>query len=104
TSTLTNFLISPQFYAVFNTSVTVNWVAFSTGPGTNTSEGYTVQASSTNFNGTGTIYSSSTFDAAQSTLTVIGLDPNIAYNFRAGGINWNSVVNYTALGSRTTAA
>src|SRR5262249_2287737 len=72
-STLTNYLISPQVFNVMSTSVTANWVAFSSGPGTSTSEGYRLEASSTNFNGTGTIFSSATFDAAQSTLTVEGL-------------------------------
>src|SRR4029077_8083575 len=60
-STLTNLLSGSQFAGVSSFTVTANWVAFSTGPGTNTSEGYRLDASSTAFDGTGTVYSSSTF-------------------------------------------
>src|SRR6185436_7042620 len=68
TSTLASLVTGSQFAGVSSFTVSANWVAFSSGPGNGTSEGYKLLASSTNFNGTGTIYSSSTFDAAQSTL------------------------------------
>ena len=28
------------------------------------------------------------------TLTITGLTPGVPYSIRAGGINWNGVVNY----------
>src|SRR5205814_10218741 len=91
-----------QIYAVSADTITVNWVALSSGPGTGTSEGYALVGSSTNFNGTGTIYSSTTFDAAQSTLTLSGLAVSTTYYLRVGGINWNGVANYVTIGSTKT--
>ena len=79
----------------------MNWSAFAAGSGANTSEGFELDASSTNFNGTGTIYMSSTTDPTVSTLTVTGLAANTGYALRVGGINWNGVPNYTYL-PRTT--
>src|SRR6185369_15811004 len=103
TSTLTSFLQNARVYAVNTTSITVNWTAFTSGSGANTSEGYQLEASSTNFNGAGTIYFSSNTTPAVSTLTVTGLTTNVAYYFRAGAINWDGVVNYvTPTGSPAT--
>src|SRR5207245_1403911 len=60
TSTLANLVSAAQDYKVFATSVTVNWQALAAAPSSSTAEGYLVLASSTGFDGTGTIYSSST--------------------------------------------
>src|SRR5262249_43950595 len=51
TSTLASLLTGQQFAGVSSFTVTANWVAFSSGPGNGTSEGYTLLASSTNFDG-----------------------------------------------------
>src|SRR6185436_11914231 len=93
TSTLTSLLTGSQFAGVSSFTVTANWVAFSTGPGTNTSEGYRLQASSTAFDGTGTIYSSTTFVAPQSTLTVIVPSADTIYYLRVGALNWDGTPN-----------
>ena len=103
TSTWTSLIQAAQVYQTFTTSVTVNWIAMSVGTGTNTSEGYRLEASSTNFNGTGTIFFSSNTTPSVSTLTVNGLQSNVAYNLRAGAINWDGVVNFvTPTGSPAT--
>ena len=103
TSTLTNLLQNAQVYQIFTTSITVNWTAMTVGTGTNTSEGYRLEASSTNFNGTGTVYFSSNTTPATSTLTVSGLTTNVSYNLRVGGLNWNNVPNFvTPTGSPAT--
>ena len=89
-------------HAINSTSITVNWTAMVAGSGANTSEGYRLEASSTNFNG-GTIYFSSNTTPAVSTLTVSGLTTNVAYNLRVGGLNWNNVPNFvTPVGSPAT--
>ena len=84
--------------------MTLNWAAFAAGSGNGTGEGYMVIASSTNFNGLGTVYSSSTFVTALSTLTVDNLENAVLYYFRGGAINHNGVVNYSFIGSATTGA
>ncbi|MEK6536566.1 MAG: fibronectin type III domain-containing protein, partial [Actinomycetota bacterium] len=106
TSTLANpvTIISPAFLGVFSSSITARWAALPLSPSSSTSEGYLLEASSTNFNGTGTILSSSTPNVALSTLTVSGLLANTTYFFRVGSLNWNSVANYLSLGSTSTLA
>ena len=91
TSTLTGPITNAQLYQTFSTSMTVNWTPLGA------AQGYILQASSTNFNGTGTIYFSSNTSVSASTLTVTGLTANIAYTLRVGGINWNGVANYATL-------
>ena len=86
------------------TSVTVEWTAFTTGSGVGTAEGYRLEASTTNFNGTGTVYYSSTTDVTQSTLTVVGLGTNTTYTLRAGALNHNQVPNWTWFKTETTGA
>src|SRR5207244_13345239 len=71
TSTLASLVTNGQVYQVFATSITANWFTFNSGSGANTSQGYELDAS-TAANFTGTIYSSTTFLAANSTLTVSG--------------------------------
>jgi len=97
TSTLASLITNAQLYFVGSTSVTVNWAAMGTGSGINTAEGYELDASSTNFNGTGVVYVSSNATPAVSTLTVTGLTPGVGYALRVGGINWNGVPNFTSV-------
>src|SRR5678815_5251425 len=80
TSTLTNLITTQQYYQVNVTSVVVNWTPFGTGPGTNTSEGYRLDASTAS-DFTGTIYFSSNSTPATSTLTVTGLAAYTNYYF-----------------------
>jgi len=104
TFTLASPLINPQVYQIYSTSVTANWFAFAAGTGTNTSEGYVVEMSSTNFIGTSTIYFSSNTTPAISTLTVNGLTPSSTYYVKAGAFNGNGTPNLVPLGSIITTA
>jgi len=107
TSTLANqpVQLSADFLNIYVSSITAQWVAFPNPPPINaTSEGYRLEASSTNFDGTGTITSSVTANVALSTLTVFSLDPNTTYYFRVGSLNWNNVPNYTTLSATSTLA
>ena len=103
TSTWTSALQNVQDL-VYTTSITVEWTAFTTGSGAGTGEGYRLEASTTNFNGTGTVYYSSTTDVTQSTLTVAGLDTATTYDLRAGALNHNQVPNWTWTASIITGA
>ena len=101
TSTLTSPITTQQYYQVFITSVTVNWAAFGTGPGNNTSEGYELDASTmSDFSGTPLV--TSVLSPATSTLTIVGMTPYTPYYFRVGGINYNNVVNYTVMAATRT--
>jgi hypothetical protein len=103
TSTLASLLSSVKIYQVNQTSITMNWTAWaSTGPGVNTSQGYELDVSSTNFNGTGTIYMSSNTTPTTSTLTVTGLANSTTYYLRTGGYNYNAVANFVSAGSTIT--
>ena len=101
TSTLTSPITTQQYYQVNITSVTVNWAAFGTGPGNNTSEGYELDAS-TMSDFSGTPFVTSVLSPATSTLTIVGLAPYTPYYFRVGGINYNNVVNYTVMAATRT--
>src|SRR5437773_1776245 len=101
TSTLASLVTGSQFAGVSSFTVTANWVALSSGPGTGTSEGYELDASSTNFDGTGMIYSSATFDAARSTLTVTVPSADTVYTLRAGALNWTFTPNFVVIGGST---
>ncbi len=100
-STLANSLLNVLVYQVNAGSITVNWTAFSAGSGTNTTEGYLLNASTAS-NFIGTIYVSSNATPATSTLTVTGLTGSTTYYLRAGAINWAGVSNFVAIGSVTT--
>src|SRR6185312_915680 len=102
TSTLADAPQNVLIYEVDSTSVTLNWTTFTAGPGANTSEGYELDASSTNFNGTGTVYFSSNTTPSVSTLTIVGLAPFTTYYLRAGAFNYNGVANFTNAGSTET--
>src|SRR5438552_3938954 len=101
TSTLASLVTNGQVYQVFATSITANWFTFSSGSGANTSQGYELDAS-TAANFTGTIYSSTTFLASNSTLTVSGLAAFTTYYLRVGDLNWNNATNYASIGSTMT--
>ncbi|MFH1724120.1 MAG: fibronectin type III domain-containing protein, partial [Elusimicrobiota bacterium] len=95
------------FLEVFETSVTVAWAAFPPAPSSASALGYRVEASSTDFDGTGVIVSSETDSVSLSTLTLSSpaLDRNTTYYFRVTAFNHNhSVSRYTALGSTSTLA
>src|SRR5205807_932128 len=101
TSTLASLVTNGQVYQVFATSITANWFTFNSGSGANTSQGYELDAS-TAANFTGTIYSSTTFLASNSTLTVSGLAAFTTYYLRVGDLNWNNATNYVSIGSTMT--
>src|SRR5439155_11586863 len=91
TSTLTNYL-TPSMVSVSSTSLTAGWPSFSVGSGTNTAQGYRLEAYSDS-GYTSLMGSSVTADASVSTLTISGLTPYTPYYLRAGAINWDNVVN-----------
>ncbi|MFC1679225.1 FG-GAP-like repeat-containing protein, partial [Elusimicrobiota bacterium] len=97
TSTLAIPPADPHVAEVFKTSTTIAWAAVA-------SRGYRVLASSTDFNGAGTTYSSATADGTLTSLSVIGLEPNTTYYYQAGSINHDSVANYAIAGSSSTLA
>src|SRR5229473_6467152 len=99
TSTLADLVSNAQTLSVSSFTVQVGWIAQTGGSGSNTSEGYLLQLSSTNFDGTGTVYSSATAVMSLSTLTVSGLSDYTTYYWRVGSLNWNSVYNFTTVGS-----
>src|SRR5207245_6058483 len=94
---------SDQCSSDLATSITANWFTFSSGSGANTSQGYELDAS-TAANFTGTIYSSTTFLASNSTLTISGLAAFTTYYLRVGDLNWNIDTNYASIGSTRTKA
>src|ERR1019366_10246047 len=102
TSTLTNFL-SPSVLSVSSISVTAGWPAFAVGSGTNTAQGYRLEAYN-DANYTSLAGSSQTTSVALSTLSISNLTPFTTYYLRAGAVNWNGVVNYVTIGSTQTTA
>ncbi|MDE2141537.1 MAG: hypothetical protein KGJ84_03895 [Elusimicrobia bacterium] len=107
TSTLAppvTFAAQPQF-GVFETSAAVAWIALPVSPQEQSSLGYLLEASSTNFSALlpgGVVLSSQTIAVAASTLTVTGLDRNTTYYFRVGSLNWNSARNYAVTAPTST--
>ncbi|MBI4425875.1 MAG: hypothetical protein HY554_19250, partial [Elusimicrobia bacterium] len=91
TSTLADAPGVPAFGAVLLSSVSVSWSLPSGG-----ARGFRVDASSTNFDGSGTVLSSATPTGALATLAVPGLLANTTYFFRAGAVNANGAVHYAA--------
>ncbi len=96
TATLSSVLSGAQVYAIHASSLTLNWLPFTSGSGAGTAIGYRIEASSTGFAPGTVIYSSTTFDVAQSTLHVTGLDVATIYDLRVGALNWNVVPNFIA--------
>ncbi len=68
----------------------------------NSCEGYRLTASSTNFNGTGVVLSSSTPDPRGLSLALTGLRPNTPYNLRLGTLNWTDTPSYSDLPATQT--
>jgi hypothetical protein len=93
-TTLTQPVRDIQVYQTHVTSVTLNWLEFSDASQETSSDGYTLQAStSPNFDGA-LDKSSTTVIVAESTLTVVGLEINTTYYFRVGGLNIGGVANF----------
>ncbi|MBI5597448.1 MAG: VCBS repeat-containing protein [Elusimicrobia bacterium] len=91
-------------FSVFGTSATLGWAANPAVPLSSSTYGYLLEASSTDFNGQGSVYSSATTSNFVSTLTVIALERNTTYYFRVGSLNEFGVPNFIALGSSSTLA
>ncbi|MFC1522829.1 fibronectin type III domain-containing protein, partial [Elusimicrobiota bacterium] len=91
---------APFVFSVFTTSAALTWNAPSDG-----TAGYEITASSTEFNGTGTIYSSVTLNGDQTTLTVENLTSNTTYYFRGKSYNWHMLLStYSVMGTTPTLA
>ncbi|MFH2203825.1 MAG: fibronectin type III domain-containing protein, partial [Elusimicrobiota bacterium] len=92
------------FLGVFETSMTVAWAALPPAPQEDTAYGFRLEASSTNFDGTGVLVASQTMVVAESTLTVSlpALERNTTYYFRVGSWNLGNVIRYTALYATST--
>ncbi|PCI36618.1 MAG: hypothetical protein COB53_08925, partial [Elusimicrobia bacterium] len=97
TSTLAAKVAGLHLPEVFLTSITARWDISG-------ASGYNVQASSTNFDGTGVVISSIGIGASHTQLIVSGLDPNTTYFVRAGALNHNGVLNFTAGASSASLA
>jgi hypothetical protein len=82
---------SPAVLSVSSFSASVGWTALAPGA----AAGYQLEASSTDFNGTGAVLYTAGYDLAQSTLTVTGLDANTTYYFRAASLNLDYDPNYS---------
>lgn len=95
-SSLSRVPSAPVFSGVFVTSVTISWTLPVDG-----AEGYTLDASTSNFLG-GTVVSSRTANGVNVTLTVPGLLPATTYYFNLASLNWQSNVNFTSVLSTCT--
>ena len=89
--------------AMTDVTATLGWTALPTYPQDATALGYRLDAS-TSAAFSGTVLSSASYGAVQSTLTVNSLDPNTTYYFRAGSLNTDFSPNYTAQQSSITLA
>ncbi|GEM_PF-1962837 len=101
TATLAVPVTDAEIYAVFSSSVTLNWAAHPPEPSSATCSGYIVQVSTDS--GFSVIAGSSiTYSRDVSTLTVTGLEGGTTYYFQVGAYNWNLVPNYVTVGSTRT--
>jgi len=94
-------------YRVYETSATINWKALDGAPQSAGSEGYVLEASSTDFGASwpgGAVYSSRTASVGLSTLTVSGLSADTTYYFRVGSLDWGGAANYGERVSSSTLA
>ncbi|MEW5907486.1 MAG: hypothetical protein AB1734_12025 [Elusimicrobiota bacterium] len=82
----------------------INEASLSWGALVGGAEGYELQASSDAFAGPAPVISSRTYALADNSLTVAGLQPNTTWYFRAGSLNSNGELNYTAVLSTITRA
>ncbi|MFA6578493.1 MAG: fibronectin type III domain-containing protein, partial [Elusimicrobiota bacterium] len=96
------------YKALFITSATVTWLPLPSSPpdaSSKTAKGYRLEASSTDFGALepgGIIFSSTTLNAALSTLTLTGLDVNTTFYFRLASLNWALAPDYAVLGETAT--
>lgn len=100
-----------SFSGVYDTSITVTWVALPEAPpdaSSRTAEGYVVLASSTNWGALlpgGVTHSSATTSVLANALSVGAdepLDYCTTYYFRVGTLNWSGLANYAALPATPT--
>src|SRR5204863_76936 len=89
-STLTNAGAAPSPVNVRTVYITSITVTYGTVGG---SQGYELDASSTNFNGTGVILSSNTTINSLASLTVFALNPDTTYYLKVGSL-WNGATTY----------
>lgn len=97
-STLALQVRGPAIYAVFPTSVTVNWLPHDLAVSSTSCEGYVVEAS-TAADFSGVVYSSATYDPQVSTLTIVSLAPCKTFFVRVGAYNWGYLPSYLYAGS-----
>lgn len=102
--TLSAKLQNPQLLNFSDQWASLGWTALPASPPAASALGYRLEASSTNFNGSGIILSSSVYDMTRSTLTVQNLEPNTTWYFRAASLNGNLDANYTGAPSTITLA
>ncbi|MDX6771107.1 MAG: fibronectin type III domain-containing protein, partial [Elusimicrobiota bacterium] len=110
TLTSTPTVVAQPFSEVWTASMTVAWQAFPAAPDELSSQGYRVEASSTDFgvlSPGGLVHSTETTSVLTSALSVWSppLQPNTTYFFRIAGLNWAGAVGpYQAMGSTPTLA
>ncbi|MBU2573904.1 MAG: fibronectin type III domain-containing protein [Elusimicrobia bacterium] len=85
-------------------SASLAWTALPLTPSTATAQAYTLEASSTNFNGAGLYLTSATYNMTDNTLTLPGLDANTTYYFRVGSQNQGLTPNYSTSAAAITLA
>lgn len=106
TLTSTPTLVAAPFPEVWTASITASWAAFAPGG----SQGYLLEASSTNFSALspgGITHSSQTYSVLQSTLAAFSppLLANTSYYFRVAGLNWSGALGpYSVMGATPTLA
>ncbi|OGR75264.1 MAG: hypothetical protein A2X32_08080 [Elusimicrobia bacterium GWC2_64_44] len=87
TATLSNLVVNPRIYGVFNSSITANWLPRPSAPLSNSCSGYVLEASP-NPDFSPPVYSSATTDGvAVTTLSVISLPGAVQYYVRYGTLN-----------------
>ena len=86
--------------AVADGSATFGWTALAPAE----VMGYRLEAATGTFSAGETVHSSAAYSAAQNSLTIVTLDPNTTYYFRAAGINTAYAPNYGSQLSTVTLA
>ncbi|MDD4004921.1 MAG: fibronectin type III domain-containing protein [Elusimicrobiaceae bacterium] len=87
---------------LWQSSATLRWDPMALSPPSASAQGFVLEASSTGFDGSGTLLSSITYSASVTTLTLSGLLRHTGYSFRAGALNWPLEPNYGAVISSHT--
>ncbi|MFH1618970.1 MAG: hypothetical protein ABIG11_03610, partial [bacterium] len=101
------FTDPPQGFRLLDirqSSATFDWNAYPALPSSASAAGYRLEASSSDFSGTGTVLSSETRSVSLSTLTVTGLDANTTWYFRMGALNLSWNPSHTSAVSSVTLA